>query len=481
MGGSTEAATTRTKLVCTIGPASITRVDALAAAGMDVARINLSHGDASSQRAAADAVRRAAAGAGRPLAILVDLAGTKIRLGELTGGRVELVAGSSFVLRSADAAAAPGDASGASVSDRALASEVQPGDPIFLADGAVELRVASVDGDVRTEVVRGGTIRSRAGVVIPAHRSSAPALTARDRADVRRLAERGPAFIGQSFVRAAGDVVELRRLLGPDGPAIVAKIETRPAVDDFDAILEVADGVMIARGDLGVELPYEDVPLLQKQLLRRALDRGVPSIVATQMLESMTSAPRPTRAEASDVANAVFDGADAVMLSGETAIGANPIESAQAAERILARCEADGRAYLPAVHHGPPTTDREAIVQAAAALAMSHPEVAAIGCITTSGRTARLLSALRPAVPVIAVSPDPAVVARLTLAHGVVARPMPTLGGGDPLDALRRWLVDTGLVPDGAVVVLVGSSDSAGVGSQQLAIRRLDARDPGHR
>ncbi len=473
---------TRTKLICTIGPASIGRVDALAEAGMDVARINLSHGDADSHRAAADAVRRAETGAGRPLGILVDLAGPKIRLGELAGGSVELVAGASFALRTDDVATAvPGDAAGASVSDRALAQEVQPGDPIFLADGAAELRVDRVDDEVRTEVVRGGTIRSRAGVVIPAHRSSAPPLTDRDRADLRRIPELGPTFVGQSFVRAASDVVELRRALGPDGPAIVAKIETRPAVDDFDAILEVADGVMIARGDLGVELPYEEVPLIQKQLLRRALDRGVPSIVATQMLESMTSAPRPTRAEASDVANAVFDGADAVMLSGETAIGEHPIESAQAAERILARCEADGRVYLPAVHHDPPTTDREAIVQAAAALAMSHPEVAAIGCVTTSGRTARLLSALRPAVPIIAVSPDPAVVARLTLGHGVLARPMPTVEDGDQLGSLRRWLMDTGLVPDGAVVVLVGSSDSAGVGSQQLAIQRLDARDPGHR
>ncbi len=481
MGERTAAATTRTKLICTIGPASVGRVDVLAEAGMDVARVNLSHGDGASHRAATDAVRRAEASVGRPLGILVDLAGPKIRLGELAGGSIELAAGASFVLRADATTAAPGDASGASVSDAALAHEVRPGDPIFLADGAVELRVSGVDDAVRTEVVRGGTIRSRAGVVIPADRSSAAPLTDRDRADVRRIPELGATFVGQSFVRAASDVVELRRALGPDGPAIVAKIETRPAVDDFDAILEVADGVMIARGDLGVELPYEDVPLIQKQLLRRALDRGVPSIVATQMLESMTSAPRPTRAEASDVANAVFDGADAVMLSGETAIGANPIESALAATRILARCEADGLAYLPAVHRGPATTDREAIVGAAAALAMAHPEVAAIGCATTTGRTARLLSSLRPAVPIVAVSADPAVVARLTLAHGVVARRIPALEAADQLGSLRRWLQDAGLVAEGGVVVLVGSSDSAGAGSQQLAIQRLDARDPGHR
>ncbi len=358
----------RTKLICTIGPATARRIETLAAAGMDVARINFSHGTPASHAAAALAVRRAAAAGHRPLAILTDLAGPKIRLGDLAGGSVDLVAGRPFVLRVSGARVAPGDASGANVSYRRMAADVRIGDPIFLADGAAELRVTGLDDGVRTEVVRGGTIRSRAGVAIPAARLSSPALTAKDRSDIPRAVAIGASYVGLSFVRSADDVVELRRLLGTDGPAIVAKIETRPAVESFDAILDVADAVMIARGDLGVEMPYEEVPLIQKQLVRRALDRGVPSIVATQMLESMTAAPRPTRAEASDVANAVFDGADAIMLSGETAIGAYPVEAAEAAVRIASLCEIQGAAYLPDGMSRPPGTDAEALAYAAVAL-----------------------------------------------------------------------------------------------------------------
>ena len=206
----------------------------------------------------------------------------------------------------------------------ALATDLRAGDRVLLADGAVELRVVATGDDVATEVVRGGTIRSRAGVSVPSERLTTPALTDKDRADVPVVLELGVDYVAQSFVRRAQDIETLRSLLGDQPPPIVAKIETRPAIDDFDAILEVVDAVMIARGDLGVELPYEEVPIIQKQLVRRALDRGVPTIVATQMLESMIEAPRPTRAEASDVANAVFDGADAIMLSGETAIGRYP-------------------------------------------------------------------------------------------------------------------------------------------------------------
>ena len=351
----------RTKLICTIGPATARRIEALATAGMDVARINFSHGTPASHSAAARAVRRAAATGHRPLAILTDLAGPKIRLGELAGGSMDLVAGRPFVLRGFNARVAAGDASSADVSYRQLAADVRIGDPIFLADGAAQLRVTGLDDGVRTEVVRGGRIRSRAGVAIPATRLSSPALTAKDRRDIPRAIEIGASYIGQSFVRGADDVRALRRLLGADGPGIIAKVETRPAVESFDDILDVADGVMIARGDLGVEMPYEEVPLIQKQLVRRALDRGVPSIVATQMLESMTAAPRPTRAEANDVANAVFDGADAIMLSAETAIGAYPVQAAEAATRIVSFCEVQGAAFLRGGMSRPPGTDADAL------------------------------------------------------------------------------------------------------------------------
>ena len=468
----------RTKLVCTIGPASVGRIDELVAAGMDVARINLSHGSPASHLAAAAAVRRAEAAAGRPIAILVDLAGPKIRLGPLVDDLADLTAGSTFVLASAPRSDA-GDAAGAHVTDPDLAAEVQVGDPIFLADGAVELRVTAIDDDVRTEVVRGGTIRSRAGVVIPADRSHAPPLTAKDRADLTRVAELGADYVGQSFVRAASDIEALRDVVGPDGPRVVAKIETRPAVEAFEAILEVTDAVMIARGDLGVEVPYEHVPLIQKQLVGRALERGVPTIVATQMLESMTVAPRPTRAEASDVANAVFDGADAVMLSGETAIGANPIESARAAVRIVTRAESDGAAYLPVITPRPSATDRAAVVAAAVTLASAHDDIAAICCATRTGRTALALAALRPRVPIIALSADPGVVARLTLVSGVVPRLASSFGAADQIGGVGRWLADAGLLGHGASVVIVASGDGAAAGSQLLGIQRVGTLTPG--
>lgn len=464
----------RTKLVCTIGPATARRIDELVDAGMDVARINFSHGTHASHQAAAEAVQRASVSGLRPLALLTDLAGPKIRLGELEGNMAELVPGERFVLSASTGRGEPGNASRAGVSYPGFAADVRPGDPILLADGAAELRVSAVEaGAVVTEVVRGGSVRSRAGVAIPASRLSAPTLSERDREDARRAIALGATFVGQSFVRSADDVIELRKLLGDSGPRIVAKIETRPAVESFDAILGVADAVMIARGDLGVEMPYEAVPLIQKQLVRRALDRGVPSIVATQMLESMIAAPRPTRAEASDVANAVFDGADALLLSGETAIGAHPIEAAAAAARIAAHSEAHGAAHLARGALEPAASDVGAPAYAAAALASAHDGIEAIACYTQSGRTARILASLRPGIPVIAFSPDPAVVARLVLASGVVPRQSAPLDEPDGLEGLARLVDAAGVLPAGSDVVLVSSTDIPGRGPELLGIHRV--------
>ena len=318
-------------------------------------------------------------------------------------------------------------------------------------------------------------------MAIPAARLSSPALTAKDRSDIPRAVAIGANYVGLSFVRSADDVVELRRLLGTDGPAIVAKIETRPAVDSFDAILDVADAVMIARGDLGVEMPYEEVPLIQKQLVRRALDHGVPSIVATQMLESMTAAPRPTRAEASDVANAVFDGADAIMLSGETAIGAYPVQAAEAAARIASLCEIQGAAYLPDGMSRPPGTDAEALAYAAVALTSAHTGIEAIGCYTRTGRTARILSSLRPRVPVIAFSPDPDVVSGLSLVNAVVPRPCTALDESDRIGQLGRLLGETRLVADGTTVVLVSSTATPGSAPNLLGVHRVKPAAPDNR
>jgi pyruvate kinase len=469
----------RTKLVCTIGPASIDRVTELVAAGMDVARINFSHGNADRHRAAAQRVRAAATGAGRPVSVLADLSGPKIRLGELDGAEVELVTGASFTLHASPMG--PGTVSGAEVTHRTLAEELAVGDRILLADGAAELRVAATDGSaVRTDVVRGGRIRSRAGVNVPADRLRGPSLTDRDRADIPVALALGADHVAQSFVRRAADIAELRGLLGADGPPIVAKIETRPAIDDFDAICEAADSVMIARGDLGVELPYEEVPILQKQLVRRALDRGVPTIVATQMLESMVDAPRPTRAEASDVANAIFDGADAIMLSGETAIGSYPIVAAQAATRIAALCDERGAAFMATGAPPHPDSDASALAYAAVAVAATEHDVDAIACYTRTGRTARIIAALRPRVPILAFSPDPAVVRRLTLVKGVVPRgcvPPPENAGRL---GLMAWLLgEDDTLPPGSAVVLVASTATPGSGPNLLELHRTPARSAG--
>jgi pyruvate kinase len=359
-----------------------------------------------------------------------------------------------------------------------LAQDLQPGDRILLADGAAELRVATTSGYVVTEVVRGGTVRSRAGVSVPSERLSAPPLTDKDRDDAPRAVGLGVDYVAQSFVRRADDIRTLRALLGEAPPPIVAKIETRPAVDDFDAILDVVDAVMIARGDLGVELPYEEVPIIQKQLVRRALDRGIPTIVATQMLESMVEAPRPTRAEASDVANAVFDGADAIMLSAETAIGRYPILAAEAAVRIARLCEEKGRAHLAPGAGDASDTDVGALTFAAVALARAEPELAGIVCYTRSGWTARMLASLRPPVPVFAFAPSESVVNQLALVHGVHGRACgATDAASGGLDLLERLLREEPLIPAGAPVVLVASTAQPDTGPNAIEVYRVPGAD----
>jgi pyruvate kinase len=455
----------RAKLVCTIGPGSIDRVEELAAAGMDVARINLSHATPAEQETIA--TRAHAAGA----AVLVDLPGPKVRLGDLAADVVELSAGASVRLV---AEGPPGNADRLVVAYPGLADDLEAGDTVLLADGAVELRVVTIGDDVRADVVRGGLIRPHAGVSLPSERLSLPPLTDADRAAVGSIGRLAPAFVAQSFVRRAADVAELRSLLGPEGPPIMAKIETRGAVDDFDAICATADAVMIARGDLGVELPYEEVPVIQKNLVRHALDRGVPTVVATQMLESMTAAPRPTRAEASDVANAIFDGADAIMLSAETAIGAFPVVAAEAATRIARACAELGAAHVPSGRGPDVSNDADALAFAAVTVAARDADVAGIACYTRTGRTARILASLRPRVPILAYCPDPRVAARLAVVHGVEPRtcdvPEPS---ATRLELMAELARDEGSLPAGAAVVLVASTAEPGTGPNLLEVRRV--------
>jgi pyruvate kinase len=441
----------RTKIVCTIGPASVERVHELIDSGMSVARVNFSHGTIDEHKAAVHAVRSAAHHARRSVAVMVDLPGPKIRLGEIEGGEMVLEAGTGFDLQT---------------NRPTLAQELQLGDRVLLADGAAELRVTgTTEDEVQTEVVRGGRVRTRSGVSVPSERLTGGGLTDDDRAGVERALELRVDLIAQSLLRTAGDVSELRGLLPPEGPLVVAKIETQQAVDNFDEILAVADGVMIARGDLGVDIPYAEVPVVQKRLVRRALGAGRFSIVATQMLESMTSSARPTRAEASDVANAVLDGTDAVMLSAETAIGAYPVEATQAMFEICAATER-------AAHEVPgsskddagPPDQSTAVCRAAVGLTNSHT-VGGIWCFTRSGRTGQLLAAARPRVPIVAFTNSAVVARRLAVRGAVVPIVLPVAKTGQPLVdrmAVAARLARLTGAGESTTVLFVTTSDKPG-------------------
>jgi pyruvate kinase len=466
-----------TKLVCTIGPATETRIGELVAAGMAVARLNLAHGTPAEHAARVTAIRDVARSAGVHVAILADLPGPKVRLGPLRGGQAALDDGATFTfLAGLDALDGEGDETRAATTHAGLAGDLRPGDRIQLSDGAVEVVVRAIAGDAVTTIVeRGGTVRSRAGVNVPADRLSLPALGERDRELARLAVELGIDLVGQSFVRTTGDVVDLRAVLGPGGPAIVAKIETRAAVEAFEPIALAADGVMVARGDLGLELAFEAVPLVQKRLVRAAVAMGKPVIVATQMLESMIGAARPTRAEASDVANAVLDGADAVMLSGETAIGAYPVLAAEAAQRIAAAAEGgtvavgavdDETATAPAGHGG-------ALAVAAVALAAHDPGVTVLVAAGRLPSGAVAAAARRPAVPIVAVVPDERTARLLAVVRGVwPVVPQQAAIAADPgsiaAEALLRDPAVRAMLPmTGRAVVIAGSEDGT--------VERIDA------
>ena len=460
-----------TKLVCTLGPASGERVEQLVAAGMDVARLNLTHGTREDHERLVAAVRSAAEAAGRPIAVMTDLSGPKVRLGDLPGGEMELQEGVGFALRPEEA----GGGAGATTNYSGLASDLEQDDRVLLSDGVVELRVVEAAGDeVRTEVVRGGLIRSRAGVNVPAERLGLPAITEKDERDLAWVREADVDLVSQSFVRRAEEVRALRDLLGDASALVVAKIETAPAVEDCDRILEAADVVMVARGDLGVELPPEEIPVIQKDLVDRANRAGVPVVVATQMLESMTENPRPTRAEASDVAHAVFDGAAGVLLSAETAIGRYPVEAAATAGRILREAETRGKRFLSgAVEEMTQRTDAHAIAHAARAV-VDGGSAKAIACFTRTGLTARLLAGVRPSVPIYAFSHDERVVRRLTIFRGVHSMRCDLPEDTDAmLSMMDRRIRDDGLASAGDPVVLVASTPVGKAKTNLLKVHRV--------
>lgn len=407
-----------TKIVCTIGPATADRrvLSALIRAGMSAARLNFSHGTHAWHAEVIARIREEAASQGRHVAILQDLQGPKIRLGTFNGGKAVLARGSSFALTTKSVT---GDTTTASIDYPGFPGDVAPGDAVLLSDGLVRLVVEEVKGrTVLCRVAVGGEVADRKGVNLPGREISLPSVTEKDRKDLAFGLSRGVDFVALSFVRRPEDVRDLKRrirLAGKDTP-VIAKLEKAQALRHLGEILKESDGVIVARGDLGVETAIEEVPGLQKRILREAALAGVTAVTATQMLESMTRSRVPTRAEASDVANAVLDGSDAVMLSGETAVGDYPVETVRTMRKILSAAERERAVPAPDLRtpYGIPGVVADAACRAAASL-----QAKAIVVFSRSGQSARILSKFRPGAPILAFTPKEASARRMALYRGV--------------------------------------------------------------
>ncbi|MFN4073771.1 MAG: pyruvate kinase [Thermus sp.] len=422
----------RTKIVATLGPASDSKeaIRALAEAGADVFRLNFSHGTHEDHRKRVAWVREVEKELGKTLAILQDLQGPKIRIGRFREGRVELKAGQPFVLTRAPV---EGDETRVSLTYKGLPEDVAPGQMLLLDDGRLRLRVEKIQGDeIHTRVEVGGVLSDSKGINVPGSDLSIPALSEKDIQDLALGAELGVDWVAVSFVRTRDDLLLARHYLARHGSRarLMAKIEKPSAVYRFEEILEEADGIMVARGDLGVEMPLEEVPIMQKRLILRAIAAGKPVITATQMLESMVQNPSPTRAEASDVANAIFDGTDAVMLSAETAAGAYPVEAVATMARIAQAVESSPEFLqkLNVLRPAPTPTTQDAIAQAADDI-VEAVEAKAIVVFTATGSSARRIARTRPRVPILALTPNPEVERQLALVWGVLPHLAP-----DPQD-----------------------------------------------
>lgn len=476
-----------TKVVATIGPAcdSVEAIQELIRAGMSVARLNFSHGNHESLRALGEQVRRAASEIGANVALMADTRGPEIRTGPLRDGPIGLVRGALFSLHPLPLQPAgkadqrsdggserrpggrPGDAEGVSVSYARLGRELEVGVSIFLDDGTMELCVESADEEeIRCRVVRGGELGAYKGLSVPSVDLDLPLLGPADLDDLRFIAESDFDYVAASFVRGAEDIESIRRVLRDHGAEIpiLAKIEHRRAVENLEALIDAADGTMVARGDLGVELPVERVPIVQKRIIRATVQAGKPVITATQMLDSMVRNPRPTRAEASDVANAILDGTSAVMLSAETATGRHPTEAVRMMATIAREAELALSEYGDLQRMEPRALDRltDAVAHAATTIA-SRTEAAAILTLTETGNTSRSISKYRPECPILAVSRSAQVIRRLALNWGVTG----LLYEGDD-DDLQK--VDFGIErareicarPGDVLVVTAGISSASG-------------------
>jgi pyruvate kinase len=466
----------RAKIVCTLGPAthSYEAVRALVYAGMDVARLNFSHGAHEQHREAYSWVRRASDESGRGVGVLADLQGPKIRLGTFGDGPTVWATGEHVTITTQ---ACVGTHDRVSTTYPGLAADVTAGDRLLVDDGRVALRVAAVDGpDVRLVVTEGGPVSNNKGLSLPGIGVSVPALSDKDIDDLEFALGLRVDMIALSFVRTPSDIVDVHKVMDRTGARlpVLAKIEKPQAVDNLDAIVDTFDGIMVARGDLGVEMPLERVPLVQKRAIQAAREFAKPVIVATQMLDSMIGSSRPTRAEASDVANAVLDGADAVMLSGETSVGSYPVESVATMARIVVAAEEE-LAKVPRVQQEPEGVSA-AIAKAAAEVGRSV-YASALVAFTQSGRTARLLAEHRSPIPLLAFTPVPEVRSQLALTWGVETFLVPAVQHTDEMvTQVDSAMLDLDRMQPGDRIVIVAGSPPATVGSTNaMRVHRLGA------
>lgn len=450
---------TRTKIVCTIGPASgsYKLIEELIKKGMDVARLNFSHGNYKEHLQVIENIRQASLKTGRPVAILQDLGGPKIRIGKIEKEPILLKEDSSFILTNREVA---GDEQEVSVTFLFLPQKVKKGDCIFLADGTLELKVKETTfADIICRVIRGGKLSSGKGINIPNISIDISPLTEKDYQDILFGIKNKIDFIGLSFTRSAEDVLKARKILQENKAediSLIAKIEKKEALDNLEEIIEVSDGIMIARGDLGVEIPLENVPMVQKNIIKKCNTVGKPVITATQMLESMVDRPRPTRAEVTDVANAILDGTDAIMLSGETAVGKYPLEAVEIMDKIALKAEA-------AINYEKILSERALSVKPTNPDAISHAtcqvaldlKAKAIVTFTFSGSTARMVSRYRPSVPIIAASTRDSTVRKLALSWGVYPFKSDELENTDDMiEKSRKVALATGLVEKGDKIII---------------------------
>jgi len=465
----------RAKIVATLGPAtsSYDDIKAIIDAGVDVARMNLSHGSYDVHEGVYANVRRAADDAGKPVAVLVDLQGPKIRLGKFADGPHDLAVGDVFKITTDDVL---GTKEICGTTFKGLPADVRPGDPLLVDDGRVKLRVLETDGTtVTTEVVVAGTVSNNKGINLPGVAVNVPALSDKDEADLRWGLALGADLIALSFVRDASDVVRVREIMAEEGRRVpvIAKIEKPQAVDALEEIIEAFDGIMVARGDLGVELPLEAVPIVQKHAVELSRRMAKPVIVATQMLESMISNPIPTRAETSDVANAVLDGADAVMLSGETSVGAYPVITVQTMARIVASTEEHGLERIAPLGTKP-RTQGGAITLAAADVA-DFVQAKFLCVFTESGDSVRRMSRLRHSIPILAFSPNEATRRRMALSWGVRSFLVENVTHTDAMFAqVDDILLGQGVAEQGdKVIVIAGSPPGIAGSTNDLRVHRV--------